>query len=84
MTEEVINITNLRKDLYKVSDSVIKDGTIYNVSAKAGNFILISKEDYDSLIETLYLSSNPKIKQSLIEGKNAKREDMIPEEDVVW
>ena len=84
MTEEVINIKNWRKDLYKISDSVIKDGNIYNVSSKSGNFIMISKEDCDSLIETLYLSSNPEIKRSLIEGKNAKHEDMVPEEDVVW
>lgn len=81
---EIINITNLRKDIYKISESILNEGTIYNVSCKSGNMIMISKEEYDALLETIYLSSNPEIKKSILEGKNAKHEDTIKEEDVVW
>lgn len=81
---EIVNITNLRKNIYKISDSVTTDGVIYNVSCKNGNMIMISKEEYDALIETIYLSSNPEIKRSLIEGKNGTHEEMIKEEDVNW
>lgn len=82
--EKTINITNLRKDLYKISESVINDGLVVNVSCKNGNFIMISQEDYNALLETLYLSSDPNIKKSLLEGKNTSDEDCIKEEDVTW
>ena len=82
--EQIINITNLRKELYRISESVIEDGVVYNVSCKAGNMVMISKEDYDALLETIYLSSNPELKKSLIEGLHGKHEDMVKEEDVDW
>ena len=81
---EIVNITNLRKNIYKISDSVIDEGMIYNVSCKNGNMIMISKEEYDALLETIYLSTNPEIKKSLIEGKNGSHDEMIKEEDVNW
>ena len=84
MGEKIINITNLRKDLYKISDSVISNGEIYNITTKSGAFVLISKEEYDALIETLYLSHNPEYKKTLIKGMNAKEEDTIKEEDISW
>ena len=58
MSEKIINITSLRKDLYKISESVITDGEIYNVTTKNGVLVMVSKEEYDALIETLYLSNN--------------------------
>ena len=82
--EQIINITNLRKDIYKISDSVINDGVVMNVSCKAGNMVMISKEEYDALIETLYLSSNAQYKESLLEGKKLKDEDLIDEKDIDW
>ena len=82
--EYIINITNLRKDLYKINESIINDGLIVNVSSKSGDVIMISKEEYDSLIETLYLSSNAEIKQSIIDGMKADRDDCVKEEDVEW
>ena len=77
-----INITNLRKDLYKINDSIINTGMIVNVSSKAGDVIMISKEEYNSLIETLYLSSNADIKQSIIDGMKATHDECVSEEDV--
>ena len=84
MSEKIINITSLRKDLYKISESVIADGEIYNITTKNGVLVMVSKEEYDALIETLYLSNNPEFKKSLIAGKNAKDEETVKEEDVSW
>ena len=82
--EQIINITNLRKDIYKISESVINDGVIFNVSCKNGSFVVVSKEDYDALLETLYLSENQKIKESIVEGMKAGHDEMISETDVKW
>lgn len=82
--EKIINITNLRKDLYKICESIIKDGLVANVSTKSGNIIMISKDEYDSILETLYLSANPEVKKSLLEGKDIPEEECINEKDVKW
>ena len=79
-----INITNLRKELYKINDSIINTGLVVNVSSKAGDVIMISKDEYNSLIETLYLSSNAEIKKSIIDGMKASHEECVGEEDVSW
>ena len=82
--DEIINITNLRKDLYKISESVINDGLIVTISSKSGNLVMISKKEYDSLLETLYLLESPEYAKSLIDGKNASDKEVIKEEDVKW
>ncbi len=78
------NITNFRKDIYKLLENAIKYNEPINISTKNGNAIVLSEEDYNSLIETLYISSVPKLKEKLIERKNAKDEDFVEEDEVDW
>ena len=51
-----LNISNARDELYKLASSCIKYNNVVNISTKEGNVILISEDDYNSLIESLYLS----------------------------
>lgn len=50
-----LNISNARSELYKLASSCIRYNDIVNISTKDGNVILISEDDYNSLIESLYL-----------------------------
>ena len=50
------NITNLRKNLYSMIDNAIKYDEPINVSTKNGNAIIMSEEEYNNLIETLFIS----------------------------
>lgn len=79
-----INITNARKELYKLTDMVIDNGAVVNISTKNGNAVLISAEEYNSLLETLYLSENADYKKTLIDGKNESIKNLIDEKDVKW
>lgn len=79
-----INATNLRKKLYELLKQTIKYNEPINVSTKDGNVIIISEEDYNGLIETLYLTSSSKMKEKLINGKNVPKEDCIPAKEVKW
>lgn len=46
-----VNITNFRKNIYSLIEQTIK----YNeLSTKNGNVILISEQDYRSIMETLF------------------------------
>ncbi|MCI8655255.1 MAG: type II toxin-antitoxin system Phd/YefM family antitoxin [Clostridia bacterium] len=79
-----INITNFRKDIYELLEQTIKYNEPINVSTKNGNAVILSEEDYNNLMETLYISSIPKLKEDIIEGLNEPIEDCIDEEEVKW
>lgn len=70
-----INVTNLRKDLYNYLNLAIDFNDVINVSTKKGNAVILSEEEYNSLIETLYLTSLPDIKERLNESVNATEAD---------
>ena len=78
------NITNFRKDIYKLLENTIKYNESINISTKDGNAIVLSEEDYNSLIETLYISSIPKLKEELIKRKNSSDDDFVKENEVEW
>lgn len=78
------NVTNARAKLYELINMAIDDSELVNISTKNGNAILISEADYNALIETLYLSTNPAVKQSLIDGKNTPLAECIDESEVEW
>ena len=78
------NVTNARANLYDLVNMAIDDSEVINISIKNGNAVLISEADYNSLIETLYLSADPAYKKSLIEGRDTPLSDCISEENVSW
>ncbi|MFA6075039.1 MAG: type II toxin-antitoxin system Phd/YefM family antitoxin [Negativicutes bacterium] len=66
----VINATAARANFYKIVDEAIDNHEPICVTAKKGNVIIISEDDWRSMQETLYLLSIPGMRESLIEGKN--------------
>ncbi len=78
------NITNFRKDIYKLLENAIKYNEPINISTKNGNAVVLSEEDYNNLIETLYISSIPKLKEELIKRKNSSNDDFVKEDEVDW
>lgn len=78
------NITNFRKDIYELLEQTIKYNEPINISTKNGNAVVLSEEDYNNLMETLYISSIPKLKEDIIKGLKESIEDCIDEEEVKW
>ena len=76
------NITNFRKDIFGMLEQTVKYNEPINVNTKDGNAVIISEEDYNGLMETLYLSSIPGMKEKIVEGLNTSLEDCIPENQV--
>ena len=69
------NATNFRKNLFGYLDTAIEFNDVINVNTKKGNVVVLSEEDYNGLIETLYLTNSPGMKERLAEGLAAKTED---------
>ncbi len=79
-----VNITNARGNLYNLVDMAINYSEPVNIVTKKGNAVLISEADYNALMETLYLSSDPEFKKSLIEGMNTPIEECFDESELEW
>ena len=78
------NITNFRKDIYRLLENAIKYNEPINVSTKNGNAVNLSEEDYNNMMETLYLSSVPELKEEILERKNSSDDNFVGEDEVVW
>lgn len=78
------NITNFRKNIFGMLEQTIKFNEPVNISTKDGNAIVISEEDYNGLMETLYLSSIPAMKEKIIKGLKTPLDECLPEDEVQW
>ena len=63
-----VNITNARQELFKLANSCIKFNDRINISTKDGNLIMLSEQDYNNLLESLYLAGIPGMYESIKEG----------------
>lgn len=79
-----VNITNFRKSIYELLEQTIKYNEPINISTKNGNAVVLSEEDYNNLMETLYISSIPELKKNIIEGMKEPLENCVDEEEVDW
>ena len=78
------NITNFRNNIFEYINQAIEFNDVINVNTKNGNAIILSEEDYNGLMETLYLSSDARVKAEILEGKNAPLEEFTAEDDLEW
>ena len=78
------NITNFRKNIFGMLEQTIKFNEPVNISTKDGNAVVLSEEDYNGLMETLYLSSVPAMKEKIIEGLHTSLEECLSENEVQW
>ena len=79
-----VNITNFRKDIYELLEQTIKYNEPLNISTKNGNAIVLSEEDYNNLIKTLYISSIPGLKEDIVKGLKENIKDCVDEKEVEW
>ncbi len=77
-------VTNFRKDIYNLLEQTIKFNEPVNVSTKNGNAVVLSEEEYNGMLETLYLYSFPELKEQLKEDMNAPLSEFVSEDEVDW
>ena len=77
-----INVSNFRKNLFNILEQTINFNEPVTITTKGGNAVVLSEEDYKSLIETLYVSTPHKMMKKIQSGLNAKIEDCSGENKV--
>jgi prevent-host-death family protein len=63
-----LTTTQARANLYKLIDDVNQSHHPIQILGKRSSAVLISEDDWRSLQETVYLSSIPGMKESLLKG----------------
>ena len=80
----ITNISLLRKNLFNTMDTVIEYNELVIVNTKKGNAVILSEEDYNSMLETIYLVSQPGLIEKIKEGEKEdidSMDDYDPDEE---
>jgi prevent-host-death family protein len=77
-----LTVTNARKQLYNLIDIVAQSHEPIYISGKRNSGVLISEKDWLAIQETLYLSSIPSLKTSIIKGLKTPVEEC--EKEIEW
>ena len=80
----ITNVSVLRKDLFNSIDTVIEYNERITVSTKKGNAVIISEEEFNSMLETIYLVSQPGLLEKIKKGEKENIDSMTtydPNED---
>ena len=64
----VITASSAREKLFPLIEQVNTDSTAIHITSKSGNAVLISESEYESIMETLFILSNPKWVKKLDEA----------------
>lgn len=78
------NITTFRKNVFSMLEQTVRYNETLNISTKEGNAIVLSEDDYRSLMETVNLLSVPGMRDKLLAGRDEPLADCIPESEVEW
>lgn len=73
-----LNITNAKKNLYQLVDAIHDAHEPVMITGKHHSAVLISEEDWKSIQETLYLTSIPGMRESIVEGLKVPLENCSP------
>ena len=72
----ITNLTMLRKDLFNTVENVIEYDEPVTINTKKGNAVLISEDEYNSLLESAYLSSVPGLVEKIKRGEKENIKNM--------
>lgn len=81
---DIISASQARANLFKLLEQVNQDGKPYVITSRRGDGILIAKDDWESIQETLYLQSIPGMRKSIIEGMATPLSECVSETELEW
>lgn len=64
-----INISLLRKTLFSSLENVVEYNDSLTVNTKKGNAVILSEEEYNAMLETIYLISQKGLVKKIKDGE---------------
>ncbi len=77
-----INVTEARKNLYSLINKAHEAHDPILITGKKSNAVLIPEDDWLAIQETMYLLSQPDLRESIIKGLQTPLEEC--EEEIKW
>lgn len=78
-----ITTSEARRDLFGLIERVNLDHSEIEIMSKRGSAVLMSKDEYDSLVETSYLLRSPENARRLISALEAARAGSTSEHELI-
>jgi prevent-host-death family protein len=72
-----LNASQARNKFFSLIENVAANNDVARITSRAGNAIIMSEDEYNSLQETLYLMSVPGMWDSIVAGVNTPLEECI-------
>lgn len=81
---DIHSASQARAKLFKLLEQVNQESKPCIITSRKGDGVLISKDDWESIQETLYLQSIPGMQKSIIEGMKTPLSKCISEDELEW
>jgi prevent-host-death family protein len=78
---KTLTVSNARKEIYNLVDEISEEHEPILITSKRNNAVIISEQDWEDIQETLYLTSIPKMRESIQKGMKTNIEDCSEEID---
>ncbi|SIS60215.1 type II toxin-antitoxin system Phd/YefM family antitoxin [Salimicrobium flavidum] len=78
----VMNYSNARKNFKGLIDKVNEDKEAVTITTKEKNAVLISEEEYNQYLETIYLLNNPSNAKHLSESMDQLNQEQTTSVDI--
>lgn len=79
---KITTAENFRDNLSEMIDELIKSNEHLKVTTETGNVIVLSGSDYNGIMETLRIYSNPQEKEKIIEGLHTTIDACVLEDEI--
>ena len=78
---KVVTATSARANFFGLIDQVAEEHEEVMITTKRNNAVLVSEEDWRDIQATLHLSSNPPVRDSILEAAKTPDEEFLSEEE---
>lgn len=78
-----ITASEARKRLFPLIEQVNEDHVSVEIVSKKGNAVLVSKDDYDAMVETAYLLASPANARRLLDSMEQARKGQYRERELL-
>ena len=80
----IVTASEARANLYRLIDDSAESHHPVIIKGKRNTAVLVSSEDWAAIQETLFLTSIPGMRESILQGMNAPPGDFVKESELDW
>ena len=80
----IVTASEARANLYRLIDDSAESHHPVIIKGKRNTAVLVSSEDWAAIQETLFLTSIPGMRESILHSMNAPRSEFVKESELDW